>query len=85
MSVLEGPFTAVYVTSIVTVLVGFRRTIRQRDPLLLYLALAFLAGSVGVDLLQERLGDHQYRVFVEDGSKFLGITGVCTYHLRQAW
>lgn len=85
LKVLEEPFMAAYVLSITAVLVVFRRTILQRDPVLFLLAIGCFGGSVVVDHFQEQLTSWPYRIFFEDGFKFLGIVGWCGYLIRQSW
>jgi hypothetical protein len=85
LKVLEEPFIVLYVVSIAAVLVVFRRTILRLDPILFVLAVGCLAGSIVVDHFQEQLAWWPYRIFFEDGFKFLGIVGWCGYLIRQCW
>jgi hypothetical protein len=85
LNIDETPFILFYIIAITGILVVFRRTILRLDPLLLCLAVAFLAGSVVIDHFQEQLDGSPYRLFFEDGFKFLGIVGWCGYLVRQCW
>jgi hypothetical protein len=61
----------------------FRRLILRADGLLLLLAFAFLAASVVVDAAPQRwlprMGEWKY--FIEDGMKWLGIAGWCGFSI----
>jgi hypothetical protein len=81
----ERPFLLAYGVLIVAVVVRFRRTILRLEPLLLALAVALLAASIGVDHFQEQLDGSPYRIFLEDGFKFLGIVGWGGYVIRECW
>jgi hypothetical protein len=85
LNIDEKPFILFYIGAIVAIVVAFRRTILRLDPLLLGLAVSFLAGSVVIDHFQEQLDGSPYRLFFEDGFKFLGIVGWCGYLVRQCW
>jgi hypothetical protein len=85
LKVLEQPFILFYVGSILAVLVVFRRSILAMDPVLFLLGVGCFAGSVAVDHFQESLEWWHYRIFAEDGFKFLGIVGWCGYLIRQSW
>lgn len=85
LGVDERPFIAVYVLGAIGFVAAFWRVALRREPLLLALAILFLAGSVGVDHFQEQLDGSDYRIFVEDAFKFLGSVGLSGYVIRQCW
>ena len=74
-----------YLIASVAFFLRFRRIILRTDYLILLTALAFLGISAGIDSFAERLiGDQEdallsYRVFFEDGSKFMGIVAWLAY------
>lgn len=64
----------------------FRRVIERNAPVLFLFSCAFLTGSVAVDVVLERWLwrlDH-WSYIVEDGAKWLGITGWFGYHATVA-
>jgi len=67
-------------------LVVFRRVILRTNFGVLLLALGFLATSVVIDAILEpwlwRLGHWEY--FFEDGAKWLGIAGWCSYYVHTS-
>ncbi|MBI2472394.1 MAG: hypothetical protein HYV59_14330 [Planctomycetes bacterium] len=62
-------------------LLAFRRLIVQRECLLLLFALSFLACSAFVDVVLEPwiLWLEDWRFFIEDGLKWLGIVSWCSF------
>lgn len=80
----ERPFIAFYGLVMVSILVGFRKVLARREPVLGGLGFLFLACSVGVDHFQEQLEGWPYRIFFEDAFKFLGIVGLAGYVVRQS-
>ena len=74
-----------YLLASVAFFLKFRRIILRTNYLILLIALAFLGMSAGIDSFAERLvGDEEdallpYRVFFEDGSKFMGTVAWLAY------
>jgi hypothetical protein len=69
-------------------LIGFRHTILRTNFLILLMALGLLSTSDVVDHFQEgsllsSLGE--WRIFIEDGSKWLGIACWCGYFTHTAY
>jgi hypothetical protein len=80
----------VYVALAVAVLVylvRYRRVIMATHYPMLIIAIGFLGASVAIDEVLEpwleRLG--QGRIFIEDGSKWLGIAAWCSYYARTSF
>jgi len=69
--------------AVATYLIVFRQVILRTNFGVLLLALGFLTTSVVIDSILERwmsrLGDWEY--FLEDGAKWLGIAGWCSYYV----
>jgi hypothetical protein len=81
----ERPFLAVYGLAALAIGVMFRQTLSRVEPGALALVMALFAGSLLVDFFQEGLDASPYRLFLEDGFKFLGIVGWAGYVIRQCW
>jgi hypothetical protein len=67
-------------------LVFFGRLILSTSYLILIIAIAFLSTSVAIDAVFEPMlhGLGQGRIYIEDGTKFLGITAWCSYYVGTA-
>lgn len=67
--------------AVVIYLVRFRRLILQSNYIALFLALGFLATSAGMDKVVGPmfLEIGHWEIFLEDGSKWLGIASWCSY------
>jgi len=64
----------------------YHKIILSTNFLLLFLGTGFLGLSIVVDMFQERIEDKigQYRIFFEDGFKFIGIVGWFGYFFNCA-
>lgn len=85
LNIDERPVLALYGLTVIGIAIRFHRTIARLEPGLLALGVALLAGSILVDHFQEQLDASPYRIFLEDGFKFLGIVGLSGYLVRQSW
>lgn len=85
LGVDERPFLAVYALAALAIAVRFRQSLSRVEPGALVLAMAFFAASLVVDYFQEGMDASPYRLFLEDGLKFLGIVGWAGYVVRQCW
>ncbi len=80
----EKVFYLLYALLAVIFLWRYRRTIMLHTPVILLVsALACLGLSVGVDMLQPEQQSMHY--ILEDGFKFLGITGWASYFILTCW
>lgn len=69
-------------------LIGFRNVILRTNFFILLIALAFLSTSAVIDHFQESrllylLGE--WRIFLEDGTKWLGIASWCGYFAQSSY
>lgn len=85
LGVDERPFFAVYALAALAIGAMFWPMLSRVEPGALGLAMTFFAGSLLVDFFQEGLDASPYRLFLEDGFKFLGIVGWAGYVVRQCW
>jgi len=75
---------AIYGIAVLAYLVRFRRLILRTDYPLLVAGLALFAGSNAVDLLLQDRWLSDWRIFVEDGLKLLGIVSWSAYLIRAS-
>jgi hypothetical protein len=77
----ETVIVAILGLYVAALLVGFRRVILGTNHMMLAVALGFLASSVVVDHFQDQLDWlGEWRIFLEDGTKWLGIASWCSYY-----
>jgi tetratricopeptide (TPR) repeat protein len=85
----EKVITAALGIALAAYLIAFRRIILRTNFIILASAIVFFAVSIVVDnifhvLLSQLIG-YEWKVFIEDGTKWLGIACWCSYHVYTAY
>jgi hypothetical protein len=87
LGISETYFYVALAIATLTYLVRYWRMILSTNYLILLVALAFLGASAAIDEIFEpymrAIG--QGRIFLEDGSKWLGIAAWCSYHVGTSF
>jgi disulfide bond formation protein DsbB len=87
LGVKERYVYAALAIAILTYLVRYRRLILSTAYSILIIAIALLGTSVAIDHVFEpwMRGLGQGRIFIEDGTKWLGIAAWCSYYVRTSY